>query len=87
MGFFDRIFEKPMKSKDMAKERLRLVLIHDRSSVSPQFLEMIKGDLIEVITRYMDIDERNMNVNLTKGEDSCSLVASIPIIRVKRGIG
>ena len=48
-------FGKKKASKDIAKERLKLVLIHDRANVSPQFLEMVKGEIIKVIQNYMDI--------------------------------
>ena len=44
-------------SRDIARERLRLVLIHDRASVSPNFLNALKEELIRVIREYMEIDE------------------------------
>lgn len=44
-----KIFGKSKNSKDVAKDRLKLVLIHDRANVSPQFLEMVKGEIIKVI--------------------------------------
>jgi cell division topological specificity factor len=44
-------------SKDIAKERLRLVLVHDRVNVSPQFMEVLKDDMIRVISNYMDINQ------------------------------
>ena len=72
-------------SKNIAKERLRLVLVHDRVNVSPQFMEMIKDDMIKVISNYMDINEREMEVNLTTSKSSVALVANIPVNRMKRG--
>jgi len=84
-----RIFGKSKNSRDVAKERLKLVLIHDRANVSPQFLEMIKGEIIRVITNYMEIDEDSLDIQLTrtKSEDGESyvpaLVANIPIKSVK----
>lgn len=77
------------KSKDVAKERLKLVLIHDRANVSPQFLEMIKSEILKVITSYMEIDESALEIKLTKmkseeGEKIVpALVANIPIKNVK----
>lgn len=76
-------------SKDIAKERLKLVLIHDRANVSPKFLDMIKGDIIKVISDYMEIEEENMDIHLSRiprEDDSVSsaLVANIPIRRVKK---
>ncbi len=79
-----RVFGKEMRSKDIAKERLRLVLVHDRASVSPQFLEMLKNELIQVISRYMEIDDSSMDVNLTSDSGSVALIANIPVRRMKR---
>jgi len=75
-------------SKDVAKERLKLILIHDRVNVSPNFLEMVKWDIIKVISDYMDIDEEGLDIKLTdtKREDNTvvpALVANIPIKKVK----
>lgn len=82
-------FKKKESSKDVAKERLKLVLIHDRSNVSPQFLEMVKGEIIKVIQNYMEIDEDSLDIQLTKtnSEDGermvPALVANIPIKGMK----
>jgi cell division topological specificity factor len=86
----DKIFGKKKNSKDVAKDRLKLVLIHDRANVSPQFLEMIKSEIIKVITNYMDIDESALDIQLTKtksddGENFVpALYASIPIRNIKK---
>jgi len=80
-----KIFGKSKNSKDLAKERLKLVLIHDRANVSPQFLEMVKGEIIKVISNYMDVDEESLDIQMTrtKSEDGNSvvpaLVANIPL--------
>ncbi|MCL4424985.1 MAG: cell division topological specificity factor MinE [Firmicutes bacterium] len=87
LDLLNKVFPKDNRSKDIAKERLRLVLVHDRASVAPQFLEHLKGDLIEVISRYMEIDDKGTEINLTSGEESVALVASIPIKRMKRHAG
>jgi cell division topological specificity factor len=73
-------------SKQAAKERLRLVLIHDRAMVSPQLLELLKEDLISVISKYMDIDEKAMDINLAKMDDSVALVANIPVRSLRRAV-
>ncbi len=74
-----RIFMKEPGSKDVARERLRLVLVHDRSSVSPGLINSLKEDLIKVIKEYMEVDEDSLEVNLENAEDSVALVANIPI--------
>lgn len=84
-----RLFGRSKPTKDMAKERLKLVLIHDRANVSPQFLEMVKSEIIKVITNYMEIDEDALDIQLTrtKSEDGQgvvpALIANIPIKNVK----
>ncbi|RCX20806.1 cell division topological specificity factor MinE [Anaerobacterium chartisolvens] len=84
-----KLFGRSKNSKEVAKERLKLVLIHDRANVSPQFLEMVKGEIIKVISNYMDIDENELDIQLTrtKSEDGDrtvpALVANIPIKKVK----
>ena len=89
MDLFKLLTRKKETSKDVAKERLKLVLIHDRSNVSPQFLEMVKSEIIKVIQNYMDIDEEALDIQLTRtsSEDGervvPELVANIPIKGMK----
>ncbi|MGI6566314.1 MAG: cell division topological specificity factor MinE [Firmicutes bacterium] len=73
-------------SKQIAKERLRLVLVHDRVDVSPSLLESLKEDLLEVISKYMEIEEDGLEVNLDKSDKSVALVANIPVRRMKRAV-
>lgn len=86
---FSKLFGRSKASKDIAKERLQLVLIHDRANVSPEFLEMIKGEIIKVIQHYMDIDEGALDIQLTRTKTDegdrvvPALVANIPIKNVK----
>lgn len=84
-----KLFKKEENSKNLAKERLKLVLIHDKANVSPQFLEMVKGEIIKVIRKYMEIDEESLDIQLTKTKSDAgdrvvpALVANIPILNVK----
>lgn len=71
-------------SKNIAKERLRLVLVHDRASISPQLLEDLKEDMLKVISSYMEIDEMGTEVTLNSDETSVALMASIPVIKINR---
>ena len=90
------IFKKTKKkemlkssSKDAAKERLHLVLMQDRANVSADFLDLMRKEIIEVIKKYIDIDEKAMDVRLTTdtNEDGTqgapALYANIPIINIK----
>ncbi|ADG83377.1 cell division topological specificity factor MinE [Thermincola ferriacetica] len=86
LDFLYRVFGKESTaSKNVAKERLRLVLVQDRASVSPQLLENLKEDLIAVISKYMDIDEKALEVNFNNLDDhSVALYANIPVLGMKR---
>lgn len=81
--------EKTKESSDTAKERLHLVLMQDRANVSADFLELMKQEIIEVIKKYIDIDEKAIDVRLTnKANDdgtvgAPALYANIPIITIK----
>ena len=81
--------EQTLKSKDAAKERLHLVLMQDRANVSADFLDLMKQEIIEVIKKYIDIDERAMDVRLTNKENNDgtngapALYANIPIMNIK----
>jgi cell division topological specificity factor len=85
LDFLNRIFGRESnQSRSVAKERLRLVLVHDRIGVSPQLLQSLKADLIQVITNYMEIDEDALEVTLDSSENQVALVANIPVRRMKR---
>lgn len=88
MDFLKIFGREDVSSKDIAKERLRLILVHDRANVSPKFLEMIKSQLIDMISDYMEIDEDGLEVKLTRMDKERditvpALVANIPIKKVK----
>lgn len=89
MELFKIFGKKQEKSKNIAKERLKLVLVHDRADLSPKFLDMIKSDIVRVISEYADIDEEGLDIKLTRmkrDEDNSAmsaLVANIPITNVK----
>ena len=76
-------------SRDTAKERLHLVLMQDRANVSADFLDLMRQEIIEVIKKYIDIDESAMDVRLTNQakEDGTqgapALYANIPILNIK----
>ena len=92
MNFFKKMTKKEeqtLKSKDAAKERLHLVLMQDRANVSADFLDLMKQEIIEVIKKYIDIDESAMDLILTNKENgdgvngAPALYANIPIINIK----
>lgn len=87
LEFINRIFGREThSSRTVAKERLRLVLVHDRAGVSPELLQALKSDLIQVISNYMEIDEHALEVSLDSSENQVALVANIPVKKMKRTI-
>ena len=93
MNFFKKLGKteksKETNSKKTAKERLHLVLMQDRANVSADFLEMMKQEIIEVIKKYIEVDEKEIDVRLTNDvkEDGTtgapSLYANIPIMNIR----
>ncbi|WZL71579.1 cell division topological specificity factor MinE [Clostridiaceae bacterium 35-E11] len=89
MDIFKLFGRDDSASKNVAKERLKLVLVHDRTSCSPQFLDMIKGDLLHVISDYIEIDENGLDIKITKTKRDIddtmipALIANIPIKKMK----
>ncbi len=89
MSFMDLVkalLNKNPDSKEVAKERLRFVLVHDRTSISPEFLDKVKEEIIEVISRYMEIDKEATEVNFHKGEKTAMLEANLAVKEIKREV-
>lgn len=85
-----KVFSNESKtSKSVAKERLKLVLVHDRVDCSPQLLDMIKDDILKVISNYAEIEENGLEIKMSKsrGEDDdipvSALVANVPLKNIK----
>lgn len=80
MGLFD--FFKKNTSKDEAKSRLKLVLMQDRSMLPAGVMEQIKDDIIQVLSKYVEIDQNQLNIEMTNCDDDprqVALLANIPI--------
>lgn len=82
MDFFKAFSNKPTP-KDVAKDRLKLILIHDRGELAPEILEKIKVEILEVLSKYIEIESDEVDLTVTKSNavegNSPSLVANIPI--------
>ena len=85
MGFWDRLLgRRESPSGEIARERLELVLGYDRAKISPQLLEELKDELINVISQYVDIDRDKVEINLTQDRRQGRLVANIPLRSARR---
>ena len=79
MGFFTR-----KRSAESAKERLQLVLVHDRTDLTPGQLEALKDDLLKAISNYIDIDPEAVRIGLERDGRSQRLVTDIPLRNISR---
>ena len=90
MQDFNSLFGKREKSSSVAKDRLKLVLIHDRINCSTELLEMMRADIIDVISKYVDIDTDEFHIEISNiqyeegGKRSPVLSANIPIKSLRK---
>ena len=81
-----KIFGKNEKSsRQIAKDRLQVVLVHDRASISPKLMEQMQNEIIHVVSKYMEIDRRSVEISLADDTHSVALVANIPVNKMKHG--
>lgn len=74
----------PKKSRYQAKNRLKLVLSHDRAGVNPQIIEKMREEILEVVTRYLDVDVDETEFFIQSSDRKTSLSATLPIRQIKR---
>jgi cell division topological specificity factor len=83
-GILDRLLGRETKSAQLAKERLQLVLVHDRTDISPGVLELLKDDLIAAISRHIDIDPSAVRIEMAQEGREQRLIADIPLRSVRK---
>ena len=74
--------EKP--SSQVARRRMQVVLMHDRMDLAPDVMESLKNDILAVLARYMEIDQKSIRVDLEQGKDYTALVSNVHVKRVYR---
>ena len=88
MGFFKNFSNKPTP-KEVAKDRLKLILIHDRGEIAPDIIDKIREEILEVISKYIDIQADDVEISVNRsddveGENTSALIANIPIKNIHR---
>ncbi len=71
-------------SGDVARKRMQFVLMHDRVDITPDMMEAVKNDIIKVLSRYMEIDNRSIKVDFEQGKDFMALISNVQVKRVYR---
>ena len=82
LGFF-RQTEEEESAKDVACNRLRVVLMQDRTNLTPQLLERMRSELVELLSKYLEMDKEALELNLEQEGEQMALMLSIPVIRAK----
>jgi len=83
LDFINRLLGREKPSGSLARERLQLVLAHDRSDLNPELLEQMRREILEVVSRYVEIDLEEGDVSLETEDRVTALVANLPIKRAK----
>lgn len=83
--FFKNLFA-PSTSSSTAKERLRLVLMTDHISLAPEMIEQLKRDLVDVISRYVEVDRQKIDVSFEQQDHALAMLANIPILSIGRPV-
>ena len=82
VDFFTKTDEKE-ETKDVARNRLKLVLMQDRTNLNPRLLERLRGEMIDLLSKYVVMDKELLELNFTPEDDQLALMLSIPVIRAK----
>ena len=82
-GWFRKIVGKKKDSKDVAKNRLKFALIYDKLEVSDEILNNLHKDIVEVISRYFEIDQEAFRLDIRRSDDLSALVVNTPILSAK----
>lgn len=83
MNWIDKLLGREEKSGATAKKRLQMVLIHDRSDVSPGVLAQIKDEIIQVFVKHLDINPEDVIVDVDQDERESRLIAEVPLVAIQ----
>jgi len=79
MNYIKALFKPKARSADIARERLKIILHHERRSIDSPLLEQLKEEIIKVITKFVEVDQTHIEINLKKGGDVEILDVTVPI--------
>lgn len=83
LGFFQTQEKEQDASKNVAVNRMKLVLMQDRTNLTPYLLERMRGEMIEVLAKYVEMDKEALELNFEQEGEQMALMLSIPVLRAK----
>lgn len=83
LGFFRQTEKKEENAKDVACNRLRVVLMQDRTNLTPELLQRMRQELIELLSKYVEMDKEALELNFEQEGNQMALMLSIPVLRAK----
>ncbi len=84
MGFFRQTEQEEVESaKDTACNRLRVVLMQDRTNLTPELMDRMRRELVELLSKYVEMDKEALDLSLEQDGEQVALMLSIPVIRAK----
>ncbi len=83
LSVFRRFFGDK-SSGQLARKRMQFVLMHDRIDITPDIMEAVKNDIMKVLSKYMEIDQQSVKVDLEHGKDFMALISNVQVKRVYR---
>lgn len=83
LSLFKQTESNQQNAKEVARNRLRVVLMQDRTNLTPELLQRMRKELVELLSKYVEMDKEALELNFDQEGDQMALMLSIPVLRAK----